>query len=219
METRIDKSDFPTFARIWLELAPVRGWVRSRTRLSVRLMMVLVLVIGGGLGWIERGARIQRQVVAAVQAAGGRCSFSQDWRENPTISGVRPEAHPWLVRHVNVNYVDSVIAISLVPRNVHDPAKANDETLASIGKLDRLESLSLNSTAVTDAGLVHLKGKTRLKYLELSGYSNHRRRSRTSPRPDEPPTALPQGDRGHRSGRAKASGRTTRGPDHPIASA
>ena len=40
---------------------------RRRLRLSVRALMVLVLITGGGLGWLVYSARIQRDAIAAIQ--------------------------------------------------------------------------------------------------------------------------------------------------------
>jgi hypothetical protein len=54
-----------------------RPW-RRYLRFSVRGLIVLVLVIGAGLGWIVRSARMQREAVAAIKNAGG--SVSYDWR-------------------------------------------------------------------------------------------------------------------------------------------
>lgn len=51
----------------------IRGslpWQRL-LRPSVRGLIVLVLVVGAGLGWLVRCAQIQREAVAAIQNAGG----------------------------------------------------------------------------------------------------------------------------------------------------
>ena len=42
-----------------------------RVRLTVRTLMVLVLVLGGVLGWVVHRARVQREAVAAIKRAGG----------------------------------------------------------------------------------------------------------------------------------------------------
>ncbi len=60
-----------------------RPW-RRFLRFSVRGMIVVVLLIGIGLGWIVRairGARIQRDAVLAIKNAGG---FVQYNGEAPT---------------------------------------------------------------------------------------------------------------------------------------
>ena len=57
--------------------APVaRPWQRF-LRLTVRGLIVLVLLIGAGLGWLVRSARIQREAVAAIETAEGEVSY--DW--------------------------------------------------------------------------------------------------------------------------------------------
>ncbi|MGO9464778.1 MAG: hypothetical protein ACLQVF_11585, partial [Isosphaeraceae bacterium] len=44
---------------------------RRRFVLSLRALLILVLVLGAWLGWFVRNARIQHDVVSAVQRAGG----------------------------------------------------------------------------------------------------------------------------------------------------
>lgn len=55
--------------------------MRSRfvVRFSLRVMMILVLVVGGGLGWIVRHARIQREALAGVKRAGGTAWYDWQW--------------------------------------------------------------------------------------------------------------------------------------------
>jgi len=45
---------------------PLRWWKRTPLRLSVRALMVLILVLGGWLGWVVNQARLQREAVAAL---------------------------------------------------------------------------------------------------------------------------------------------------------
>jgi hypothetical protein len=47
-----------------------RPW-RRFLRFSVRGLIVLVLVVGAGLGWIVHPAHVQRDAVAAITMAGG----------------------------------------------------------------------------------------------------------------------------------------------------
>ncbi|MFI5456455.1 MAG: hypothetical protein ACHRXM_13480 [Isosphaerales bacterium] len=43
--------------------------------------MILVLVLGGGLGWIVHRAQIQRDAVAAIQRAGDSAFYEWDFRD------------------------------------------------------------------------------------------------------------------------------------------
>jgi hypothetical protein len=53
---------------------------RRRLRISVRGLIVLVLIIGAGLGWIVQGARVQREAVSAIRRDGGVVSYDRDWK-------------------------------------------------------------------------------------------------------------------------------------------
>ena len=56
----------------------LRPW-RRFLRLSVRGLIVLVLVIGAGLGWIVHQAHVQRDAVAAIKNAGGSVKYDWEW--------------------------------------------------------------------------------------------------------------------------------------------
>ena len=65
---------------------PIKRPWWSNLRLSVTGLMVLVLAVGCWLGWLIRGARIQRDAVAALRGAGGRVPYQWelvDGRRNP----------------------------------------------------------------------------------------------------------------------------------------
>ena len=72
-----------------------------------------------------------------------------------------------LIDHLGIDYFGSVVTVDLIPRRANDAARANDATLALVGQLGRLDHLRLTGTAVTDAGLVHLKGLSGLRGLQL----------------------------------------------------
>jgi hypothetical protein len=133
-------------------------------------MMVLVMVIGVWLGWHLRTVRIQQDAVAAIKRAGGSVTYDWEWGNyNPDIidSNGKPRAPKWLADRVGVDHVASVVLVDLVPRSTKDPNKADDATLAHVGRLGRLESLWLNGTAITDAGLAHIQGLTGLRDLTI----------------------------------------------------
>jgi hypothetical protein len=140
--------------------------------------MLVVLVLGGWLGWFVRNARIQHDAVAAIQRAGGSVSYDIEWRN----AGPSPYDKPWtpmrlldgklwgtkwLIDQFGIDYFGSVVTASLIPSRANDPARANDATMRFVAQLGRLDSLRLTGTAVTDAGLVHVKGLTGLRDIEL----------------------------------------------------
>jgi hypothetical protein len=130
----------------------------------VRGLIVFVVVVGAGLGWIVREARIQRQAVAAIKNAGGSVRYDWEWRDGNNIPGGEPWAPRWLVDLIGVDYFGHVAAVWLF-----SPTTATDGTLAHVGRLARLQVLCDTSSSVSDGGLAHLKRLTELSHLTLSG--------------------------------------------------
>jgi hypothetical protein len=52
-----------------------RRWLR----ISLRGLLVLVLIVGGWLGWAVRSARTQREAVAAIRRAGGGITYRSQY--------------------------------------------------------------------------------------------------------------------------------------------
>jgi hypothetical protein len=147
-----------------------RWWRGSRIRLSLRGLMALVLLLGIWMGWYVRRVKLQRDAVAAIKRAGGTVAYDWEWSHyNPDIIDLngKPRAPKWLSDRVGVDYVGNVVHVNLVPRRVSAPNRADDKTLAHVGRLGHLESLWLNGTAITDVGLAHIKDLTGLRGLSL----------------------------------------------------
>jgi hypothetical protein len=141
-----------------------RSW-RRFLRFGVRGLIVLVLVIGAGLGSIVRQAHIQRDAVAAIKEAGGSVTYDWEFDNGKFLPGGKPWAPSWLVDLIGVDFFDRVTFV-----NLSQAPRLPDTVLAEVGRLNQLESLELaGNESVTDAGLVHLKGLTKLSHLGLNG--------------------------------------------------
>jgi Leucine Rich repeat len=167
-----------------------RPW-RRFLRFSLRGMIVLVLVIGGWLGWIVRSARIQSDAVAAIRRADGFVWYDWEWCNGRKFPG-KPWAPDWLIRAIGVDYVGPVACVTyfrrvdnfnealLVERQKHP--RHPDYTppyfhvrvpgydgafAADLKSLADLSDLNLSSTDVTDDGLANLAGLTNLVRLNL----------------------------------------------------
>jgi hypothetical protein len=141
-----------------------RAWtrLRRRARLSVRVLMVFVLLIGGGLGWLVHSARVQREAVEAIKLAGGWVLY--EWEEPP-----RKSPWPkWLYDALGQDFLDRVTEASFVGVE-HE---LDDSVLAQFGRLSHLETLSIGSCkSMTDARMVHLNKFTQLRMLVLEACS------------------------------------------------
>jgi len=146
--------------------------------------MVFVLLVGGALGWIAYSARVQRDAVAAIEAAGGSVWYQWQWRNGKPILNSRPPWPEWMVNLAGVDYFGGVVRVSLAQVGgdaelvsaarlgtlrelILDSSRVTDVGLAELGHLSQLQELSLMETRVTDAGLLHLKDLTDLKTLDL----------------------------------------------------
>jgi Leucine-rich repeat (LRR) protein len=136
-----------------------RPW-RRFLRFSVRGMIVVVLLIGGWLGWIVRSAQIQREAVAAIKNAGGNVSYNWEWSNGKSISAGRPCGPKWLVNLIGVDYFGHVTAVGLFH-------PINDTVLVHVGRLTGLQQLHLSGTSISAGGLAHLKGLTDLWSLTI----------------------------------------------------
>ena len=101
-----------------------------------RVLIVVVLVVGGGVGWFVRSARIQREAVAAVNKLGGGVSYNWIWaNEDPFYALVPPE---WMsitrsARGRSCRWKKSAIFCVTVPSGL--PGKLRFRLPLSIGEV------------------------------------------------------------------------------------
>jgi hypothetical protein len=136
--------------------------LRRRARLSVRVLMIIILLIGGGLGWLFHSARVQREAVEAIKRAGGWVLY--EWEEPP-----RNSPWPkWLYDALGQDFLDRAIEASFDGVE-HE---LDDSVLDQFGRLSHLETLWIgNCKSMTDARMVHLYKFTQLRTLILSDCS------------------------------------------------
>jgi hypothetical protein len=120
--------------------------------------MIIVLLLGGMLGWVVHLAHVQRDAVAAIRAGGGDVTY--DWQLKRLPNGNarfdpkgRPRAPKWLLDHLGPDYFGHVEFISVGRRN-------SDAVLKRVGQLDKLRRIrfyaGIDLTPVLSAGLQSL---------------------------------------------------------------
>ena len=124
---------------------------RLRFLLSLRVLMVVVLILGGWLGWIVHRARVLREVVAAVERSGGFVILDTDLGASPPAKRPPPWAPRWVVDRLGAEYFYTVDYAGI-------GETGTDEVAGQVARLGRIYSVHFNGTGLTDAGLARLRG-------------------------------------------------------------
>ncbi len=135
-----------------------RPW-RRFLRLSVRGLIALVLVIGGWLGWIVRNARLQREAVAVIRNAGGSFSYDWEYSDGNYIRGATRRAPRLLVDLLGVDCFGHVTRVEFF--------RDGDLPSVEIGRLTRLQLLTVGSSTLSDAQMSNLKGLKELREVSF----------------------------------------------------
>jgi hypothetical protein len=136
---------------------------RRRLQVSVRALMVLVLITGGGLGWVIYRARVQREAVAAITRAGGEFAYS--WQRSnglPVIPRPKPPWPEWLRKGIGPDFLDTVTYVSLMG------ARCDDESLRAACRLPALRELWVENTTATELVVEDIRNLKKLEKFVLN---------------------------------------------------
>ena len=146
-----------------------RRWLRF----SLKTLLIVILLVGGLLGWIAKEmaqAERQRRAVEAIEKAGGYPFYDYQWPREEAMKGGSfgiGEGHPpgpqWLTNLAGQDIISDVVAI-IGP----DDGRFNDKDLEHLKGMINLEFLSFSRTQITDNGLEQLSGLSNLLYLSLN---------------------------------------------------
>ncbi len=144
---------------------PGRG---RRFRFGLTSLLLLVLMIGSGLGWIMLGAREQRDLVARIRSIGGSVGYEGERNRTSPDQVVAHRLWPtWLVRRLGPDYFHGVIHVNLL---IADPDKVDGDLLARISRLRSLKTLDLcEGSRIKDEDLADLGRLADLEELWLRG--------------------------------------------------
>ena len=177
------------------DVAPSGGATGSSTtkrrglRLSLRALMVIVLVVGGGIGWRANRARTQKRAVEAIKALNGTVlydfEYSFDHRLDPKPP-VKPEptAPAWLRKLFGDEYFQEVTEVNFrrpltgpLPSAlaqlghlewIYLTVSSKEVDLAPLGRLTTLRGVGLSGLGVTDETLEVVSKLPCLQQVNLS---------------------------------------------------
>ena len=135
----------------------VRFSWRRYVRFSLRALIVLVLCISCGLGFLVHEAQVQREAVAAIVRTCGTVYYNWKWNNDRFIPPRKLWAPQRLIDFIGIDYFGHVTAVRL--------SKPDDAALAHVGRLAGLQQLSFRRWPENTAGLEQLKGLSELTGL------------------------------------------------------
>ena len=176
MMPNADSSQIPQSRRRWFSF-------------SLRSLLVLTLIVAALFAWFGKyiiRSRIERSVVAKIQAAGGRVYYDYQlgfggFDKSPTPTGSRLTRYLLgndiyaTVIHVSFNRPTTDEQVQALGKleNLTDLAifgpEVTDKSVDDLLSLSKLRSLSMSSTLITPAGLARFSNLKRLQSLTLYG--------------------------------------------------
>ena len=139
---------------------------RRLGRLSLRGLMLLVLVIGGLLGWQARRVSVQRRAVAELGSAHVGFTFAYDYDSEGTYhANGQPWAPLWLRRLAGDEWFREVATVDVAGHLILPPL--SEGLVRAVGDLDRLDKIRVYNAPVSDAELLALVRSSRPRQLLL----------------------------------------------------
>ena len=141
---------------------PRRRWFQY----SLRTLLVLMLLVCIGTGWIAmklQQVRRERAAVAAIERLGGEVgtwSRPNAWLRK--LLGDNFFVHPVYVAFENDASMEYLHELPQLER-LHAGSQVTDAGLAHLKHVPQLRHLYIAGSQITDAGLEHLKGLAQLK--------------------------------------------------------
>ncbi len=141
--------------------SPRRRWFR----VSVRGLMVLVLLVGGGVGWLTQSIQARRRAEAAILKGTTEVEFEKYWPLEPTdpwVARAWSTARTWVAQTLATDVTSGVVEI-----HFFQPVPA--DILTHLAWFTNLQYLTIHDTRAIRGGWDHLAGLTQLRYLNLGG--------------------------------------------------
>jgi hypothetical protein len=137
---------------------------RRRFQFSLRTMMVFTAICAVGCGWLFRRVEQKRKEREAVEAL--RRNFVAECFYDYQLdgSGAEPPGPGWLRSVFGENFFAAVTIA-----NFGGMRSARESSLVRIEAMPDLVELNMPLCDLSDQGLVHLQGLTKLRELNLSG--------------------------------------------------
>jgi len=136
--------------------------------ISLRAFLLLVVLLAFALGWITNRARARRDAVTLVERLGGRVVYDYEWDVGSNIlfpENAEPDTPRWLIEALGIDFFHHVTWLRI------EGEQFGDEELKAIDPLDRIQTMGIVQTAITNEGVAHVSRRRNVRGLFLGG--NH----------------------------------------------
>jgi Leucine-rich repeat (LRR) protein len=136
-------------------------------RITLGVMMIAVLAVGGALGWFAYRVRVQREAVAAIQKVRGVVFYNG--QTSARGKAPPPQSHflRWLRRVVGEDCLDTATFVGVSAEQL------DDRLMMQIGRLNGIENLNIQGrplpAGLTERGISQIRRLTRLKSFVVQG--------------------------------------------------
>jgi hypothetical protein len=154
----------------------------SRFRWSIRVLLLVVAMLAVPVAWKTNRARAQRRAVAVIKKKGGYVGYDYEFRNGQPVdySQGHPDAPQWLRRALGDEFFQEVTYV-YCPYEINQfwpdglasairekrRRSISDEDLQYFKCLDHLQTVSIESNDVTDAGFANFENLRSLQSLEV----------------------------------------------------
>jgi hypothetical protein len=154
--------EHPFFIRV--STAPRPHWFRFSLR-TLMLVVALICVGFGGLGFMWRQTQDQRSAVEQIQKLGGSVRYEHTVLPNCFANVSDVDLSRTQITDADLEYLRPLTRLRRLELR---HTQITDAGLANLRRLPWLGCLDLEATKVTDAGLIHIKGMRYVYFLGLS---------------------------------------------------
>lgn len=137
---------------------PRRRW----TQFNTRTLFLLITAAAVFCGWQANRARRQREVLAAIKAAGGGAAYAHQDTLPGGYSSDPPPVPAWLRRVIGDEYFQEVVFVNLME------AKISDELLQQVARLSTIRELMLGNAQLKDAHLRYIAQLPNLRWITFN---------------------------------------------------
>lgn len=132
-------------------------------RISLRVSLVAIVGIAAVLGWYVSTIRAQRAAIAVIQEAGGSVDYDYMYEGYQFLPNGKSRVPAWLRKILGEDCFHGIVSMRV------EESHFGDADLKALNPLNKLHTICVYRSKITDDGLATLRGRPVLRALWLGG--------------------------------------------------